>query len=156
MCIRDRPGTMLEFIGALLGGVLADRFGRRKVFFLGWGSFSVLSGVFGLLILNTQELPGWFQIFYLAAHPFFIAIGTVSMFALAMALSWSKASATMFTSYMAISNLSVVIGNKLIGPLTEMFSIGQVYVLMMIVCLSPVLFLKSMDPRPILDMKSEH
>ncbi len=150
------PGTMLEFIGALLGGVLADRFGRRKVFFLGWGSFSVLSGVFGLLILNTQELPGWFQIFYLAAHPFFIAIGTVSMFALAMALSWSKASATMFTSYMAISNLSVVIGNKLIGPLTEMFSIGQVYVLMMIVCLSPVLFLKSMDPRPILDMKSEH
>ena len=75
---------------------------------------------------------------------------------LAMALSWSKASATMFTSYMAISNLSVVIGNKLIGPLSDIMSIGQIYVLMMFVCLSPVVFLKSMDPRPILHIKSEH
>ena len=33
----------------------------------------------------------------------------------------------MFTSYMAISNLSVVIGNKLIGPLSDIFSIGQIY-----------------------------
>ena len=80
---------MLEFIGAILGGVLADRFGRRRVFFLGWGSFSILSGVFGLLVLTMHELPNWFQIFYLAAYPFFIAIGTVAMFALAMALSWS-------------------------------------------------------------------
>ena len=41
------------------------------------------------------------------------------MFALAAFFSWSKASATMFTSYMAISNMSVVIGGKLIEPLTQ-------------------------------------
>ena len=57
---------------------------------------------------------------------------------------------------MAISNLSVVIGNKLIGPLSDIFSIGQIYVIMMFVCLTPVALLKSMDPRPILDIKSEH
>mgnify|MGYP001997904508 FL=1 len=150
------PSTALEFIGAILGGVLADRFGRRRVFFMGWGSFSLLSGVFGLMVLSMPELPNWFQSFYLAVYPFCIAMGTVAMFALAMALSWSKASATMFTSYMAISNLSVVIGNKLIGPLSELFSVGQIYLLMMLICLSPVVLLKSMDPRPILDIKSEH
>ena len=150
------PSTALEFIGAILGGVLADRFGRRRVFFVGWGSFSLLSGVFGLMVLSMPELPNWFQSFYLAVYPFCIAMGTVAMFALAMALSWSKASATMFTSYMAISNLSVVIGNKLIGPLSEFFSVGQIYLLMMVICLSPVVLLKSMDPRPILDIKSEH
>ena len=150
------PSTALEFIGAILGGVLADRFGRRRVFFIGWGSFSLLSGAFGLMVLSMPELPNWFQSFYLAVYPFCIAMGTVAMFALAMALSWSKASATMFTSYMAISNLSVVIGNKLIGPLSEFFSVGQIYLLMMVICLSPVVLLKSMDPRPILDIKSEH
>ena len=150
------PSTALEFIGAILGGALADRFGRRRVFFVGWGSFSLLSGVFGLMVLSMPELPNWFQSFYLAVYPFCIAMGTVAMFALAMALSWSKASATMFTSYMAISNLSVVIGNKLIGPLSELFSVGQIYLLMMVICLSPVVLLKSMDPRPILDIKSEH
>tara|TARA_B100000131_G_C18077303_1_gene596876 strand:+ start:332 stop:1618 length:1287 start_codon:yes stop_codon:yes gene_type:complete len=150
------PGTMLEFVGAILGGTLADRFGRRKMFYLGWGSFSILSGIFGFFILTLQELPNWFQVFYLVAHPFFIAIGTVSMFALTMALSWSKASATMFTSYMAISNLSVVIGTNLIGPLTGTFSTGQVYIFMMLVCLSPIIFLKSMNPKPILDIKSEY
>ena len=150
------PGTILEFLGAILGGVMADRFGRRKVFFVGWGSFSVLSGIFGLMILSMQELPLWFQGFYLIAYPFCVAVGTVGMFALAMALSWSKASATMFTSYMAISNLSVVLGNKLIGPLSGIFSIGQIYLIMMFVCLTPVVLLKSMDPRPILDIKSEY
>ena len=116
--ISGGPGAILEFFGAILGGVLADRFGRRKVFFLGWGSFSVISGVFGLMVLTTHQLPYWFQVFYLIVYPFFIAIGTVSMFALAMALSWSKASATMFTSYMFISNLSFVIGSKLIVRLS--------------------------------------
>jgi len=82
-----------------------------------------------------------------------IAMGTVAMFALAMALSWSKSSATMFTSYMAISNLSVVIGTRLIGPLTESFSVGQIYVLLLVIGLFPVVFLKSMDPRPVLDIK---
>ena len=121
---------------------------------MGWGSFSVLSGVFGLMVLTTHQLPYWFQVFYLIVYPFFIAIGTVSMFALAMALSWSKASATMFTSYMAISNMSVVIGSKLIEPLSELMSIGQIYIMMMFICLTPVVFLKSMNPKPILSIKS--
>ena len=147
------PGAVLEFFGALLGGVLADRFGRRKIFFLGWGGFSFLAGIFGFLILSMEQIPYWFQFFYLVSHPFLIAMGTVAMFALAMALSWSKSSATMFTSYMAISNLSVVIGTRLIGPLTESFSVGQIYVLLLVIGLFPVVFLKSMDPRPVLDIK---
>ena len=80
-------------------------------------------------------------------------MGTVAMFALAMALSWSRSSATMFTSYMALSNLSVVIGTRLIAPLTESFSVGQIYILLLVIGLLPAVFLKSMDPRPVLDMK---
>ena len=152
--ISGGPGALLEFGGAILGGLLADKFGRRKTFFLGWGSFSLLSGLFGLAILSFEQIPYWIQVFYLVVYPSFIALGTVVMFSLAMALSWSKASATMFTTYMALSNLSVVIGSKLIGPLTNHFTLGNIYILMMVICLLPVFLLKHMNPSPILKIKS--
>ena len=150
------PGMILEFLAALLGGFLADKYGRRKIFFLGWGGFSVLSGILGIMIITHENVPYWFQMGYLIISPSLIAIGTVSMFALTMALSWSTASATMFTSYMAISNLSVVIGTNLIGPLTAIFNVGQLYIFMMLIGLLPGVFLKKMDPRPILRLKKNN
>ena len=152
--VAGGPGAVLEFIGALLGGVLADRFGRRKIFFLGWGGFSVWCGIFGILILNLDPIPYWIQFAHLIIWPFFIAMGTVAMFALAMTLSWTKSSATMFTSYMAISNLSVVVGTKLIGLLTAVVSIGHLYILLLIIGLLPAILLKAMNPRSILELKA--
>jgi len=152
--VSGGAGALLEFIGAILGGVLADKFGRRKIFFLGWGSFSILSGLFGYSILLYSKIPYWIQLSYLIVYPSLIAIGTVAMFSLTMALSWSKASATMFTSYMAISNLSVVIGSKLIGPLTAKFSTGNIYLLMMFICLCPLTLYKLMNPEPIIKIKN--
>jgi len=150
------PAMILEFLAALLGGFLADKYGRRKIFFLGWGGFSVLSGILGIMIITHENVPYWFQMGYLIISPSLIAVGTVSMFALTMALSWSTASATMFTSYMAISNLSVVIGTNLIGPLTAIFNVGQLYIFMMLIGLLPGVFLKKMDPRPILRLKKNN
>ena len=154
--ISGGPGAFLEFLGAIMGGVLADKYGRRKIFFMGWGSFSILSGLFGLSILGFEQIPYWVQLSYLIVYPAFIAIGTVAMFSLAMALSWSKASATMFTSYMAISNLSVVLGTKLIGPLTKYFATGNIYLIMMFICLLPVFFLKHMNPESIIKLKKNN
>ena len=136
-----------------MGGVLADRFGRRKIFFIGWGGFSIWCGVFGLAIIGFESIPNWIQITHLLIAPFFIAMGTVAMFALAMALCWTKSSATMFTTYMAISNLSVVIGTKLIGPLTAFVSVGHLYIFLPIIGLLPGLLLKSMNPIQILELK---
>ncbi len=147
------PAMILEFLAALLGGFLADKYGRRRVFFFGWGGFSIAAGVLGYMILAYESVPYWFQMGFLVVSPSLIAIGTVSMFALTMALSWSTASATMFTSYMAISNLSVVIGTNLIGPLTSLFEIGHLYIFMMVIGLLPGILLKRMNPKSILELK---
>ena len=104
-------------------------------------------------MLFFDPISYWIQFAHLLIAPFFIAMGMVAMFALAMALSWTKSSATMFTSYMAISNLSVVVGTKLIRPFTAIFSIGQLYIMLLIIGLLPAFLLKSMNPRPILELK---
>jgi len=150
------PAMMLEFLAALLGGFLADKYGRRRIFFLGWGGFSIAAGVLGFMISTYENVPYWFQMGFLVISPSLIAIGTVSMFALAMALSWSSASATMFTSYMAISNLSVVIGTNLIGPLTAVFNMGELYIFMMLIGLLPAFLLKKIDPKQILILKEKN
>ena len=59
----------------------------------------------------------------------------------------------MYTSYMAISNLSVVVGTKLIGLLTTVLSIGHLYILLLIIGLLPAILLKAMNPRLILELK---
>ena len=148
------PGAILEFIGALLGGYLADRFGKRKIFFIGWGGFSIWCGMYGAILMNYQVIPSWIQVGWLIVGPALIAMGTVSMFSLAMAMSWGTASATMFTSYMAISNLSVVIGTSLIGTLTASLSISQIYLGLTVIGLAPMYILKFADPTPILKIKN--
>ena len=151
--VSGGPGAIFEFIGALLGGILADRLGRRKIFFIGWGGFSVWCGIFGILILIFDPIPYWIQFGHLVIWPFFIAMGTVAMFALTMALSWTNSSATMFTSYMAMANISVVVGTKLIGLFTALFSIAHLYIILMIIGLLPAFLLKGMNPRPIIKLK---
>ena len=98
-------------------------------------------------------MPYWIQFGHLLIWPFFIAMGTVAMFALTMALSWTKSSATMFTSYMAIANISVVVGTKFIGLFTALFSIAHLYIILMIIGLLPAVLLKGMNPQPILKLK---
>ena len=107
------------------------------------------------MILIFDPIPYWIQFSHLLIWPFFIAMGTVAMFALTMALSWTKSSATMFTSYMAIANISVVLGTKFIGLFTALFSIAHLYIILMIIGLLPAVLLKGMNPRPILKLKTE-
>ena len=149
--ILGGPATMLELFGALLGGTLADKYGKRKIFFLGWGGFSLWCGIFGISTIFFVTIPYWFQMFWIIIAPALVAMGTVAMFALTMSLSWGKASATMFTSYMAFSNLSTVIGTRLIEPLTNNFSMGYIYLILMVIGLAPGFLLLKADPISILN-----
>jgi MFS family permease len=73
--VAGGPAAVLEFIGALLGGILADRFGRRKIMFLGWGGFSVWCGIFGLMIMSFDTIPYWIQFTHLIIWPVFYRNG---------------------------------------------------------------------------------
>ena len=137
-------GTVFEFCGALLGGFLADRIGRRKIITVGYGGFGVLAIIFGIFSVYWTET--WFASSYLILFPFFRALGAVAIFALFMHISWTKAAATMFTSYMAMSNLSTISGTKLAGPLKELLPFDISFIILGIIAILPLLLLFWVDP----------
>ena len=100
-----------EFIGALVGGFMADRFGRRKMAFAGLaGLMSVLCGF--ALSQGFWSNPDFPVVLLLPVTKFMIAFTTVSMFTLFVKVSWTTAAATQFTLYMAMSNLGHAAGAK--------------------------------------------
>jgi PAT family beta-lactamase induction signal transducer AmpG len=134
----------LGLFGSIGGGFLADRYGARRVIGLAatglawsWIAFAVLPGLWGsrtfifVIVLGGTACT---------------AVMAVSMFALAMGLSWPKVAATQFTAYMALSNLSTTFGHAQTGAFAERFSLGQSYLVAAGMLCVTVLLLPFIDP----------
>jgi PAT family beta-lactamase induction signal transducer AmpG len=114
-------GTII--IGAVLGGILGDRFGRRKILMFGFGGY-------GLVALIFAASPGmwnerWFAMTYLLSFETLNAIASVGFLSMAMRISWSSSAAIVFTTYMTLSNVSHVCGNWLAGPVRRMMTFPE-------------------------------
>ena len=132
-------GTILEFIGALLGGFLADKVGRRKIIAIGYGGFAMTAILFGIFSAYWEFT--YFSSAYLIISPFFRALGAVAIFSLFMKISWTKSAATMFTCYMAISNMSSTTGSKLAGTLNNYVSNDITFIVVGILAAIPLILL---------------
>jgi MFS family permease len=138
--------VITELVGALAGGYVADRLGRRKVMLLGFGAY-------GLLHLAFAGCPGlwsqtWFAAGYLILNPGALAIGSVGFLSMAMNISWTRAAATMFTIYMTLSNLGHVAGNLLAGRLREdlLLSYEACFAIAGVVTVVPLALLPLVNP----------
>lgn len=110
-------------VGAILGGFLADRFGRRTIIIAGFGGYGLVSMVFAAFpeLWNDR----WFTFTYVLTYQGLNVMASVGFIAMAMRISWTTAAATVFTAYMALSNVSHVIGNMLGGPVLDLFRLGK-------------------------------
>ena len=108
-------------LGALAGGFLADKFGRRKILIFGLGGYGLLAILFGMNMGMWSE--GWFATSYVIGFETLNAIFSVGFLSMAMRISWTAAAATVFTTYMTLSNVSHVAGNALAGPIRNFFTV---------------------------------
>ncbi len=106
-----------ELAGAVIGGVLADRWGRRSVMLVGFGLYGMLHLMFAAFPALWHET--WFTSAYLVVNPGALAMGAVGFLSMGMKISWTKAAATMFTIYMTLSNVGHVAGNWISGELMD-------------------------------------
>ena len=133
-------GPFFEFFGAILGGFLADKLGRKKTIMMGYGGFGLIAVIFGIFPLYWYS--EWFSSAYLIIPSFFRALGTVAVFSLCMNISWTKSAATMFTCYMAISNISTTIGTKSAASLDNFLSCpNHLFIAVGIIAIVPLLII---------------
>ena len=62
-----------------------------------------------------------------------------------MKISWTKSAATMFTSYMAMSNMSSTTGSKLAGTLNNFIANDIAFIVVGILAAVPLILLLGID-----------
>jgi PAT family beta-lactamase induction signal transducer AmpG len=142
-------GTVGRILGAIGGGYLCDRLGRRLMLGVGSGISALAFAVFGLTaaLWSAPEYP---LALFIVVVQGSIAMTAVSSFSLFMKISWTAAAATQFTLYMGLSNFGYAA-----GPLLTRFHLDDPssYLAAAAVALLPVPFLFLLRPDSVEALK---
>ncbi|MDE0735949.1 MAG: MFS transporter, partial [Pirellulaceae bacterium] len=142
-----------EILLALLGGFLSHYWGRRTILIIGMSSYALLNIV--AAAVPDIWATTWFPTAYLVLSPGLIAVGSVAFLSMAMRISWTQAVGTVFTTYMALSNVSSVLGKRLVGTLYREFGYYQSFYVAASMALVPLFLLVLVSPRQVDDAKKE-
>jgi PAT family beta-lactamase induction signal transducer AmpG len=131
--INGGYGVFLGLAGAIAGGFLADKFGPKRIASIGCIVLGLSYATFGLSSPDSGIL--WFDwtnrpvvITYILIDTWMGSMISASLFAMYMTVSWPRVAATQFTAYMAILNLSTVIGLKSSGFISDAFSLPIIFI----------------------------
>ncbi len=134
--------SMAKLIGGLLGmvigGILIDKFGKKKMMNIYFLSLALITTVFAFSKTywgNPNFIYG-FMITYNIIYTF----TCIGIFAMAMQCCWKKVSASQFTLYMTLANLGRIALAALIGPITSNFD-WQIALLSFAIMMSVAWFL---------------
>ena len=117
----------LTVLGYLVGGQLGRRFGGKKVIVyaaLGTSFVTALWGISGNLWGSTVWMVGVWSL-----KNFGWSVVMINIYSLMMKVTWGEVGGTQFTGYMAMMNLSAIIGYQLTGPLAERFDYPTLFLI---------------------------
>lgn len=121
--------TIAAAAGCLIGGMLADRYGVKRIVASGFAFTALIT--FGLAAQISQHgLTGVSQSYFFGTvlwHGFFFGTAYGSRNAIFMGMTNPAVAATQFTAFMGMSNMAISFGNYWQGTLAE--SMGYATVL---------------------------
>tara|TARA_B100000459_G_C8518505_1_gene175083 strand:+ start:186 stop:656 length:471 start_codon:yes stop_codon:yes gene_type:complete len=106
-------------VGYLVGGQLGRRFGGKSIIIYGALATALSTSLWGLfegLWDNATWMVGIWSL-----RTFGWSVVMINIYSLVMKVTWGEVGGTQFTGYMAMMNLSAIIGYQLTGPLASRF-----------------------------------
>jgi PAT family beta-lactamase induction signal transducer AmpG len=131
--------------GALLGGVIADRFGKRKVIAVFMVGIAASQAAFAMFPHLWPSLR--FLIAYTVASQIFITAYSSATLGFFMTLSNPAVGATHFAIYMAATNLTYSITARTGGWLADRYGLAATFAIAAAIQLVTVVILPFCDPR---------
>ena len=118
---------MVTMLGYLVGGQLGKRFGGKSMIIYSALATALVTILWGL----TESLwsSGFYMVTIWSLRTFGWSIVAINIFSLMMRITWSEVGGTQFTAYMAMMNLSAIIGYQLTGPIASRFDYPTLFLI---------------------------
>ncbi len=146
--------TILAATGCVVGGILGDRFGIKRILFVAYLATAVPTLVLAFAI-QSNGLDGISYTMLagsIAAHGFVYGVAFGLHAAVFMGMANPAVGATMFTAFMAMSNIAISYTNYWQGQVAEQFDYARVLFFDAAVMLLPLLlipFLRDRKENPV-------
>ncbi len=116
---------VVTMLGAMAGGELGRRFGGKSMLMFAAISASLTTLTWGMFDHLWSE--GRFMMLVWIVHTFLWAIVSICAYSLMMRVTWAEVGGTQFTGYMAMMNLSAIIGYQLAPIFAQRYNYQTIF-----------------------------
>ena len=147
--------TVVAGLGCLIGGVLGDRFGIKRMLGISYALTALPTLVLAMQIGSVGLEGVSIQLFYavIVLHGFIYGMAFGLHAAVFMGMTNPAIAATQFTAFMAMSNLAISMANFWQGIVADRFDYSMALYLDALLVLAPLAvipFLRNREPEPAL------
>ena len=116
---------VVTMLGYMVGGQLGKQFGGKAIIIYAAFSTALITTFWGMN--ESLWSNGLFMMTVWSLQTFVWAMVSINIYSLMMRITWTEVGGTQFTGYMAMMNLSAIIGYQLTAPLAERFDYATLF-----------------------------
>ncbi len=116
---------IVTMLGYMVGGQLGKQFGGKAIIIYAAFSTALITTFWGMN--ESLWSNGLFMMTVWSLQTFVWAMVSINIYSLMMRITWTEVGGTQFTGYMAMMNLSAIIGYQLTAPLAARFDYATLF-----------------------------
>ncbi|MGA0379845.1 MAG: MFS transporter [Candidatus Poseidoniaceae archaeon] len=116
---------IVTMLGYVVGGQLGKQFGGKAIIIYAAFTTALITTFWGMN--ETLWSNGLFMMTVWSLQTFVWAMVSINIYSLMMRITWTEVGGTQFTGYMAMMNLSAIIGYQLTAPLAARFDYSTLF-----------------------------